>query len=117
MDLFDQISDNSLPPLVIAELSGNHGGDLSKALDLIDAAVESGADAIKLQTYKPETITVRGKDDRFLLKDGLWAGQYLHDLYNDAMTPGIGTIHFLKKLKDLVLSCLVHRLMRLRLIS
>jgi len=87
MDLFDQISDNSLPPLLIAELSGNHGGDLSKAIDLIEAAVESGADAIKLQTYKPETITVRGKDDRFLLKDGLWAGQYLHDLYNDAMTP------------------------------
>ena len=87
MDLFDKISNNALPPVLIAELSGNHGGDLSKALDLIEAAVESGADAIKLQTYKPETITVRGKDDRFLLKDGLWAGQYLYDLYNDAMTP------------------------------
>ena len=68
-------------------MSGNHGGDLDKALALVAAAKEAGANAIKLQTYRPDTITVKGKDDRFLLKTGLWKGKYLHDLYADAMTP------------------------------
>ncbi|MEC8790849.1 MAG: N-acetylneuraminate synthase family protein, partial [Verrucomicrobiota bacterium] len=75
------------PPLLVAELSGNHGGSLNKAFELVEKAVESGADAIKLQTYSPETITVKGRCDRFLLKDGLWAGQYLDQLYAKAMTP------------------------------
>lgn len=87
MDLLAQLSDPSVPPLVVAELSGNHGGDLGKAIELIDRAAESGANAIKLQTYKPETITVDGRDDRFLLKEGLWAGKYLSELYALAMTP------------------------------
>ena len=87
MDLLAQLSDPSLPPLVVAELSGNHGGDLNKAIELVDRAAESGAGAIKLQTYKPETITVDGRDDRFLLNDGLWAGKYLSELYALAMTP------------------------------
>ena len=87
MDPFAQVRDPQLPPLVVAELSGNHGGDLEKALELVDRAAESGADAIKLQTYKPETITVEGRDDRFLLKDGLWKGKYLSELYALAMTP------------------------------
>ena len=68
-------------------MSGNHGGQLNKALDLVSAAKQAGADAIKLQTYRPDTITVEGKDERFLLKSGLWKGKYLHDLYQDAMTP------------------------------
>ena len=55
MDLLDHLRDSNLPPIVVAELSGNHGGDLDKAIELIDRAAESGADAIKLQTYKPET--------------------------------------------------------------
>lgn len=87
MDLLAQLSDSSVPPIVVAELSGNHGGDLDKAIELVDRAAESGADAIKLQTYKPETITVEGRDDRFLLKEGLWAGKYLSELYALAMTP------------------------------
>ena len=78
---------NDAPPLLVAELSGNHGGSLQKALDLVERAVDCGADAIKLQTYTPETITVAGRCDRFLLKDGLWSGQYLDQLYADAMTP------------------------------
>ena len=68
-------------------MSGNHGSDIEKAIRLIVAAKEAGADAIKLQTYRPDTITVEGKDDRFLLKSGLWKGRYLHDLYQQAMTP------------------------------
>jgi pseudaminic acid synthase len=87
MDVLKKISDFESPPLIVAELSGNHGGDLSKAFRLVESAIESGADAIKLQTYKPETITVQGRDNRFLLKEGLWKGRYLHDLYQDAMTP------------------------------
>lgn len=87
MDLLTQLRDSKQPPIVVAELSGNHGGDLDKAIELLDRAAESGADAIKLQTYKPETITVEGRDDRFLLKEGLWAGKYLSELYAEAMTP------------------------------
>jgi pseudaminic acid synthase len=87
LDIVSRISDLSLPPFLIAEMSGNHGGELNKALKLVAAAKEAGADAIKLQTYRPDTITVEGKDERFLLKSGLWSGRYLHDLYQDAMTP------------------------------
>jgi N-acetylneuraminate synthase len=87
LDILSRISEISLPPLVVAELSGNHGGSIDQALRLVVAAKEAGADAIKLQTYRPETITVEGKDDRFLLKSGLWKGKYLHDLYHEAMTP------------------------------
>ena len=87
VDLLAQLRDSKQPPIVVAELSGNHGGHLDKAIELVDRAAESGADAIKLQTYKPETITVEGRDERFLLKEGLWAGKYLSELYAEAMTP------------------------------
>ena len=79
--------DNEIPPLIVAELSGNHGGSLSKAIKLVKSAVNSGADAIKLQTYKPETITVKGRGKRFTIEDGLWSGKSLHELYKVAMTP------------------------------
>ena len=72
---------------MVAELSGNHGGGLDKALNLVSVAKDAGADAIKLQTYRPDTITVRGTDDRFKLKTGLWKGKLLHELYEEAMTP------------------------------
>ena len=72
---------------MVAELSGNHGGGLDKALKLVSAAKEAGADAIKLQTYRPDTITVKGTDGRFKLKTGLWKGKFLHELYEQAMTP------------------------------
>ena len=55
------------PPFIVAELSGNHGGSIQKALELVDAAVSSGADAVKLQTYTAETITVAAKTERFFL--------------------------------------------------
>ena len=92
-------------PFIVAELSGNHGGSLQKALELVDAAKISGAHAIKLQTYKPETITVDSKDDRFLIKEGLWKGKYLHDLYDQAMTPWEWHIEIARKAKENELVC------------
>ena len=61
MDILKRIHDYSQPPWIVAELSANHGGDLSKAIRLVQKAIKAGADAIKLQTYKPDTITVEGK--------------------------------------------------------
>src|SRR4051812_9353322 len=73
---------------VIAELSANHGGSLRRALDTVEAAAESGADAIKLQTYRPESITLDSDDPLFRVRDGtLWSGRTLIDLYREAMTP------------------------------
>ena len=92
---------NDAPPLLVAELSGNHGGSLQKALDMVERAVDCGADAIKLQTYTPETITVAGRCDRFLLKDGLWSGQYLDQLYAHAMTPWEWNEPLARKASDL----------------
>ena len=75
------------PPFVIAELSGNHNGDIDRARRLIDAAAEAGADAVKLQTYTPDTITLDHDGPGFRLESGLWAGRTLHELYAEAHTP------------------------------
>jgi pseudaminic acid synthase len=75
------------PPYVIAELSGNHNGDLSRALRLIEAAKEAGADAIKLQTYTADTITLDHDGPGFRIEGGLWSGRRLHELYSEAQTP------------------------------
>jgi pseudaminic acid synthase len=74
-------------PIIIAEISGNHGGSFEKAKTLILESAKAGADFVKLQTYKPETITVGGKDSRFKIKSGLWEGYRLPELYAKAMTP------------------------------
>ncbi len=77
------------PPLVIAEMSGNHNQSLDRALAIVDAAAEAGAHALKLQTYTADTITlnVRGEDFEIRAHGSLWAGQNLHDLYAKAHTP------------------------------
>ena len=74
-------------PYVIAELSANHNGVLQKALDTISEAKARGADAIKLQTYTADTMTINCDSDDFLIKDGLWKGYQLHELYRKAQTP------------------------------
>jgi N-acetylneuraminate synthase len=75
------------PPLVIAELSGNHNASLDRALRLIDAAADAGAEAVKLQTYSPDTITLDHDGPGFRIEGGLWAGRTLYDLYAQAQTP------------------------------
>lgn len=74
-------------PYVIAELSGNHKGDINRALALIDAAAAAGIDAIKIQTYRPDTITLDHNGPEFCLTDGLWQGRTLFELYQEAHTP------------------------------
>lgn len=74
-------------PFVIAELSANHNGSLDSALHLIEAARAAGADAVKLQTYRPETITLDCADEAFRIRGGLWDGRTLFDLYRQAHTP------------------------------
>ncbi len=76
------------PPYVIAEISANHRGSMEAAVELIHAAAEAGADAVKLQHYTPDTITVRSDHPDFEVRGGtLWDGRQLSDLYADAMTP------------------------------
>jgi pseudaminic acid synthase len=73
---------------IIAELSANHNGSLQVALDTISAAKRAGADAIKLQTYTADTITIKSDSEDFKLKQGtIWDGKTFHDLYQEAYTP------------------------------
>lgn len=74
-------------PYVIAELSANHNGKLENAIALIEVAKKSGASAVKLQTYRPDTITLKCDRDEFRLKGGLWHGRTLYDLYEEAHMP------------------------------
>lgn len=75
------------PPYIIAEMSANHNGDFNAALRLLEVAKKAGADAIKIQTYRPDTITLNSDLPDFQIKDGLWAGRTLYDLYEWAHTP------------------------------
>lgn len=76
-------------PFIIAEMSGNHGQSLDKAMALVDAAAAAGAHALKLQTYTPDTITLDVHENEFYIQDpnSLWQGNSLYNLYQAAMTP------------------------------
>ena len=74
-------------PYIIAELSANHGGDLKRAKDSIYAAMRSGADAVKIQTYTPDTMTIDSHREDFIINEGIWKGYNLYELYKEAFTP------------------------------
>jgi len=74
-------------PFIIAEVSANHGGSIQRAKETILAAKISGADAVKIQTYTPDTMTLNSEKPDFLIKDGLWKGYNLYKLYQEAHTP------------------------------
>lgn len=76
-------------PFIIAEMSGNHNQSLDRALEIVDAVADAGAQALKLQTYTPDTITFNGQTDEFYIRDdqSLWKDKNLHQLYQQAYTP------------------------------
>ena len=75
------------PPYVIAELSANHNGDIARAFEIMLAAKQAGANAIKIQTYRPDTITLDHDSPEFQIKGTLWDGRSLYELYDWAHTP------------------------------
>ena len=87
--IIDRIIGVEESPFVIAEMSGNHNQSLERALEIVEAAAKSGAHALKLQTYTPDTITLDIDEGEFFIEDeqSLWKGQSLYDLYKQAYTP------------------------------
>ena len=78
---------NEFPPYVIAEVSANHNGSIQRAKDTILAAKNAGVDAVKIQTYTPDTMTIDVDNPDFYITDGLWKDRSLYDLYGEAYTP------------------------------
>jgi pseudaminic acid synthase len=74
-------------PYIIAELSANHNGRIENAYKIIEVAKQAGADAVKLQTYRPDTITIDMRTSEFMIDGGLWDGQSLYQLYESAFMP------------------------------
>jgi len=75
------------PPFIIAEMSANHNGDINRALEIVRLAADAGADAIKIQTYTADTITINHESKEFTINDGPWRGRTLYDLYKEAHMP------------------------------
>ena len=85
--IIKKIFNKNLPPVLIAEISANHNGSIKNAKKLILTAKKNGADIVKLQTYEPQNMTIETSKNDFLVKDGLWKGYKLWNLYKAAQTP------------------------------
>ena len=85
--IINRIFNEKFPPVFIAEISANHNGNINNAKKLILAAKKNGADIVKLQTYEPRNMTIDSSRNDFLVKDGIWKGYKLWDLYKKAQTP------------------------------
>ena len=83
----DRLVGPNHPPLIIAEVSANHLGSIDRALETIDAAAACGADAIKIQSYTADTITLDHDGPGFTIQGGLWDGRSLYELYQEVHTP------------------------------
>ena len=94
-------------PYLIAEMSGNHNQSLDRALEIVDAAAKSGADAVKLQTYTAETITLDSDNPDFVIRDpaSLWNGRRLYELYDEAHTPWDWHKPIMDRAKSLGMDC------------
>ncbi len=95
------------PPFIIAEMSGNHNQSLERALKIVDKAAEAGADALKLQTYTADSMTLDLQEKEFLISDpqSLWYGRSLYDLYREAATPWAWHEPIFKRCRELGLLC------------
>ena len=107
MKTFSQIFKSlKVKTLIVAELSANHSGSIEIAKDTIYAAKEAGADAIKLQTYTPDTLTLNSNKNDFIIKNGsIWDGETFFNLYKNAFTPWEWHEELFKTAKELDLVC------------
>ena len=99
--LQDVLSGRRMEPYIVAEISCNHQGNKNNAIDLIRSAAETGVDAVKIQTFKPETMTIKCDNPDFVIQGGLWHGWTLYDLYEKAQTPWEWTPDIFKECANL----------------